>query len=170
LCAFLGHQGGVRRACRAVRSAVHAGRRRRHIPGIEVRDFLLQSEPGRSPVPKPRHPEAVARFWQEIVGNSDPRIDGDGVAAPDAVDRVRAIASPSLALSDQRRHGNRNTSSELRRARDEFCEVKGRGRHREQNGSEARALFPLGKSLDGLLRCHSPSKDGRLSTPYGSSQ
>jgi hypothetical protein len=49
---------------------------------------------------QPRHHEVAARFWQEIVGNSDPRICGDGERRPDA---VTAIELASLALSDQRR-------------------------------------------------------------------
>jgi hypothetical protein len=79
-------QPELSRSCRAVRFAVHAGRsvRRHDIPGIEVRDSLLQFEAGRSPVPMPLHPEAADRFWQDIVGNSDFTDSGDGVdgAAP----------------------------------------------------------------------------------------
>ena len=54
-CPFLGHQGGVRRARRAVGSAFHAARsvRRSDTLGVEVRDFLLQSELDRAPVPSP---------------------------------------------------------------------------------------------------------------------
>src|SRR3984957_4625794 len=56
---------------------------------------------------------------------------------------------------------------ELRRARGEFCEVlKGRGRHREQNGSVARACSSSsGKALVGLLRRFAPRKDARWDGP-----
>jgi hypothetical protein len=55
--------------------------RRPDIPGVRLQKFSPSIPAGRSPVPKPFHHEAAARFWQENVGNSDSRISGDGVAA-----------------------------------------------------------------------------------------
>jgi hypothetical protein len=65
-----------------------------------VDDILSFNRAGRSPVPKPVHHEADARFWQENVGNSDWPTGGDGTngAPTQCLGAVKAIAAPSLAL------------------------------------------------------------------------
>jgi hypothetical protein len=116
---------------RAGRLAVRAASqiRRHDIPGVDVRDSLLQSGSGRSPVPNPpssgRH-----GFLARKCRYSDSRIYGGGTV-PRRLDGVRAIAPASLGCQTSVDMAIEIPAVELRRFHGEFCEVlNGRGSHR----------------------------------------
>jgi hypothetical protein len=69
--------------------------------GVDFRDFLLQSEPGRSLVLKRFDHATAACLWQDIVGDSDSRISGDGVdgAPRDRFGPVNGSSATSLAYA-----------------------------------------------------------------------
>src|SRR5262249_47763995 len=75
-------RSGGRRSSRAIRVTVHTvfpiGQL--DIPGVRVLDFV-SFNPGVLRQSRSLDHEAVSVFWQEIVGNSDSQIEGDGAAS-----------------------------------------------------------------------------------------
>jgi hypothetical protein len=67
-------------------------------------DIVSFDSPGRSPIPKPFHHEAAARFRQEFVGKSDSQGWGYAARHRNAFGAVKAIAAASLALHGDGRH------------------------------------------------------------------